>query len=214
VLLAGALLCVGCFSLTSFQSPQALPPGSTSVGGGLAAYWWVNYGSPLPEADFLFRYGLFKSVDVGGKVSLPLASVSADAKWQFLNGPLLAALDVGGSYGRSPYMFDISEEADYLTAYPQLIVGSDRIHASARVPIVHHIGYKYNDWRPDTTTNWYPQVLVGGSFGDRLRVMPELSLTFGTGNRQSPRVLPGIGLAFRYGPGASTEQGLPWSPEP
>ena len=210
VLLAGVLLCVGCFSLTSFQSPQALPPGSISVGGGLAGYWWVNYGSPYPEADFLVRYGLFKNVDVGGKVSLPLASVSADVKWQFLRGPLQAAINVGGSYGRTPYFPDISEEADILAAYPGLIIGSDRIYASARALMVHSIGYRYNDWRPDTTTTWYPQVLVGGSFGDRLRVVPELSLTFGTGNRQDPHVLPGIGIAIKYGPDVSAEESPLW----
>ncbi len=59
-LLAGVLLCAGCASLTNFQSPEVLPPGRASVGGGLA------YNHPLPEGNFLFRYGLFDNVDVGG----------------------------------------------------------------------------------------------------------------------------------------------------
>ena len=212
VLLASAMLCIGCFSLTSFQSPQVLPQGSTSVGGGLAAYWWDNYDFPLPEADFVLRYGLFKTVDVGGKLSLPAASVSADVKWQFLNGPLLAALDIGGSYSRLPYMTDINEggDKDILTLCPEIVVGRDWIYASARALIVNSIGRSYNNRRPATTTGWFPQVVVGGSFGDRLRVMPELSLAYGLGSGEHPSVLPGVGIAVKYGPDVSDEESLSW----
>lgn len=211
VLLAGVLVCVGCVSLTSFQSPVSLSPGSTSVGGGLAVNYWASDGLPLPEADFLVRYGVFKGVDVGGKVSLPFASVSADVKWQFLNGPLLAALDVGGSYGHSPFLNDVIDEAVYLSAYPALLVGSDRVYVAARPLMVHTDERRLAHGVPVSSyTDWYPQVIVGGSFGDRLRVMPELSFAFGMGNRQNPSILPGIGIAIRYGPDAPAEESPFW----
>jgi len=200
ILLAGVLLCASCVSLTNFQSPQALPPGSSSVGGGLA----LNY--PLPEADFLFRYGLFNSVDVGGKVALPFLSATADVKWQFLRGPVGAAFDVGGSYGRAPYLFDISNEANVFGVFPGLLVGSERVYTAVRMLMMHTDEFKTSHGeRLSSYTNWYPQVFVGGSFGDRFRVMPELSLTFSLWNHPNARPVVGIGVAFTYGPEAASD---------
>ena len=200
ILLVGVLLCASCVSLTSFQSPQALPPGSTSVGGGLA----LNY--PLPEADFLFRYGIFNGVDVGGKVSLPFASVTADVKWQFLRGPLSAAFDVGGSYSRAPGLPDISSEANVFGVFPELLVGSEWIYAAGRMLMMHTDEFKTTHGEPlRSYTNWYPQVFVGGSFGDRFRVMPELSLTFSLWNHPNARPVLGIGVAFTYGPEVASD---------
>jgi len=199
-LLAGVLLCAGCVSMTDFQSPETLSPGNVSVGGGLA------YVRPLPEANFLFRYGLFDNVDVGAKLTLP-ALVTADVKWQFVRNPLSIAFYVGGSYGHTPFIFDVADEAKVYTVYPELLVGNGRFYAAARALVVHTDEIRKTHYVAlDSITAWYPQVFIGGSFGDRLRVIPELSLTFGEFYRRGllPPV-PGIGIALQYGPGASED---------
>jgi hypothetical protein len=184
--------------MTNFQSPEALPPGNVSVGGGLAYGW-----SSLPEANLLLRYGLFDNVDVGAKLTLP-ELVTADVKWQFAKTPFSLAFDVGGSYGHTPFIVDVMDEAKSYTVYPELLVGSDRFHAAVRALMVHSDEIKKtHSIRLDSTTMWYPQVFVGGSSGDRFRVISELSLTFGLWNRRMRPNL-GIGVAFQYGPGASS----------
>ena len=199
-LLAGVPLCAGCASVTNFQSPEVLPPGNVSFGGSLA------YAHPLPEANFLFRYGLFGNVDIGAKLTLP-ALVTADVKWQFVRNPLSIAFDVGGSYGHSPFIFDVMAETKSYTVYPELLVGNGHFYAAARALMVRIDEIKETHGiRLDSTTTWLPQVFVGGLFGDRLRVIPELSLTFGEFYRRT--LLPpvsGIGIALQYGPGASED---------
>ncbi len=199
ILVAAVLVCAGCVSLTSFQSPQALPPGGTAVGGGLGLQV-ADIGYPLPEADFLFRYGLANGVDVGGKVALPFLSAVVDVKWQFLRGPLAAAFDVGGSYSRAVGLPDISNEANVFGVYPEFLVGSERIFGAARMLVAYTDELSTTHGEPVRAyTDWFPQVFVGGSFGDRFRVMPELSVTFGLSGSQKLQPVLGIGVALTYG---------------
>ncbi len=128
-------------------------------------------------------------------------------KWQFVKGPLSLAFDVGGAYGHCPFIFDVINEAKSYTIYPELLVGNGRFYAAARTLMVHTDELKTTHGELlRSYTDWYPQVFVGGSFGDRFRVIPELSLTFGLWNRSTLPV-PGIGVAFRYGPGGSADDG-------
>jgi hypothetical protein len=204
ILLAAVLLGAGCVSLTNFQSPQALPPGSSSVGGGLSlhnVHWW-SY--PMPEADFLLRYGLSDGIDVGSKVALPFLSATADVKWQFLRGPFAAAFDVGGSYSYAPRMIDMSSEVNVFGVYPELIVGSERIYGAARMLRVHAGEFV------TPLTAWHPQVFVGGSFGDQFRVTPELSLTIGLWDPADRSPVLGLGVAFTYCPQAESDDASPF----
>ncbi len=202
-LLAGVLLYAGCASVTNYQSPEVLPSGKAAVGGGVA------YAYPLPEANLLFRYGLFSNVDFGAKLTLP-ALVTADVKWLFVKSPFSLAFDVGGSYGHAPFIFDVADEAKVYAVYPELLVGIGRFYAAARALMVHTDEIRTTHGvKLDSTTTWLPQVFVGGSFGDRLRVIPELSLTFGEFYRRTLLVLPvpGIGIALQYGPSGSEDNG-------
>jgi hypothetical protein len=205
LLLAVVLCGADCVSLTSFQSPAVLKPGLSSTGGGLAASVWE--GVPWPEVDFFYRYGLFSRVDVGTKIVLPSACIAADMKLQLLSGPFLAALDVGGSYGRSPYIDGLTQNGDVIGAWPELIVGTARVYASARALMVHRVDH-YLDGPSAKKTTWIPQVFVGGSFGDQLRVKPALSLTLTPEYRSRLSVVPGIGVAIESWPG-ELEEGEP-----
>jgi hypothetical protein len=121
-------------------------------------------------------------------------------KWQFLRGPLAAAFDVGGSYSRVLGLPDISNEANIFGVYPELLVGGERIFGAARMMLAYTHELSTSHGEPlRSYTRWYPQVFVGGSFGDRFRVMPELSVSFGLSGSQNLQPLLGIGVAFTYG---------------
>ncbi len=191
--LAGALLCAGCMSFTSFQTPEVMPTRGKSIGMGMA-HTGVTF-----EGDLMARYGLFKNADAGAKLSFPLASISADLKYQLLRKPLLVAADVGLSYGRFCDMPDAGNDYDYLTLYPELLLGTSHVYTAVRATGEYEIEHVKYDHHTNVTARWLPQLFLGGSFGNRFRIQPELYLTVPWSGGK-PDILPGIGLAFQYRP--------------
>jgi hypothetical protein len=197
-LFAGVLVCAGCFSLTSFQSPEVLRARHASFGAGLnmsvAGGSWAGDFSPYPwpEIDLMARYGLGRNVDIGGKITGPWASGAADVKWQFLRRPLLMAFGFGGSYGDYPGNYE-----GYWSVYPELFLGSHRVFCAARAVRLYELQHEQHGTYVDG--QWMPIFSVGGSFGGKFRVMPELSVRMEeayTDGKLQP--VPGIGVAFQY----------------
>ena len=188
LLLTGALLCAGCFSLTNFQSPEVLLPRRTSVGMGL------TYSYPLPEANLMVRYGLSDNVDVGGKLSLPFDALTADAKWQLSRGPRPVALDFGGSFGLFAGEIDAPEDLGFITAFPELLLGFGRMSGAARVMMVYQVDLRYHR---NNSVSWVAQLFFGGPLGSDSRVRWEASLRSMSG---AWFPMPGIGVSYQFRP--------------
>jgi hypothetical protein len=179
------LLSAGCYSLTNFQSPEVLPPRAWSLTLGAAS---------KPEVAAMARYGLFHGVDVGGKLSLPHGALTADVKWQVLRHPLCAAADFGASYGHRVPTLDTKADQEFITFYPELLVGTNRLYAAVRTMKLYTVEHRP---RSATSSKWCPEIFVGASFGGNHRVICEGTLTC---LGEWPRLTPGLGVAYQYRP--------------
>lgn len=144
------LVLASCYPFGSFVGSGVLPNGSESVGGGIVIM--TNAFSPA-EADtaddastlrgsaIMFRRGLGHNTEIGLRIDrLPwnALSLSGDVKWEFLDGPLPMALDMGISY------WEHLVDDEYIGFHPALILGSEKLYVNIRV---NHYSSRYNTYQ-------------------------------------------------------------------
>lgn len=194
---AVALLASGCVSLSVFQGPEALDEGELAGGIGAATFSAVGDTADggvafWPEAGL--RYGLGGGFDIGAKFAgfPPLGTLYGDVRWQMLSDPLPVTAGLGGSYaGLQGDAGDEGDDISFTAVYPSLAVGTDRLWAAARGIIV---ASGVTDEVFLSGQLW--GLVVGTSFGDRLRLLPELSVYVGPDD-----ALVGLGLGLQLGTG-------------
>lgn len=187
----------GCISLSTFNSPQTTPKDQGSLGAGTlllfeeneddterAAEDDVDDGSGVafyPEA--YGRIGLAERWDVGMKVS-PFVFF-ADVKYQVVDADVDVAADlgvsVGGAFGGGTF-----------AAYPAVLVGTERFFVGGRMTMMTGSIELFST--DATYSGTVPNVMVGGSIGNKIRIMPEVNVYF-----DEPSFLPGLGVQYRFG---------------
>ena len=100
-----------------------------------------------------------------------------DIKWNFLSSPYLFTADLGFWY-ENVSEGDMSEhfidDSTWLAVWPSLLFGSRTLYGGARLMIRRGFGMEIGPAPPDWTLT--PALLVGASFGDRFRVMPQAEI--------------------------------------
>lgn len=172
-----ALMLTGCYSLTTFQSAKVLDPGQAAFGGGAA----IAAGGVFETTAF-GRIGLSQNSDVGFKAfGLPGFGFGlfGDMKYQFLKTIPYAAVDFGASYMHGSSDFG-SDYWNSVGLYPTLLFGDEKTYAGARAVIITgEIELDPFGWGEETLeySGWFPMIFVGTYNGDRVKVMPEISVS-------------------------------------
>lgn len=183
----------GCVSLSTYNSPQTMPKDEFHLGiGGGGTLINETVAGPVPEV--YGRVGVGERMDIGGKFTGPIGGITADLKYQLLEGGIDVAAGLGGSiFFTGPNVI-----------YPALFFGTERLYGGARV-VVFASHPNYDDdvlaFRDAFPEDVMPGIIVGGSFGgEEFRLMPELGVYFPDGS-EAPLLTPGVGLQFRLGGG-------------
>lgn len=183
----------GCYPAT-FQTPSVLERGRTV--GGLGTGFYFCQESPrhgwqggISVADFYCRTGLGAGFDLGARYSLPFRLL-ADARYQLVRRPVQVCIGAGLAYTYDAAMewygpVDTSHLLDVVTI---ALVG--REHRLGDLALGYHLGVKPIPLRltPWQSTQTVPRwgAVVGGSFGGRLKVVPELNAYWGPYQRSYP----------------------------
>lgn len=187
-----ALLASGCISLSVFQGPEALDEGE--LVGGIGAVTFPAAGDSAdstigvwPEAGL--RYGLGNGFDIGAKFAgfPPFGAVYGDVRWQLLSSPVPVTAGLGGSY--AGLSSDDGDDISFSAVYPSLAVGTDRLWVAGRGII---ISSGVADEVFLSPALW--GLVVGTSFGDGIKLLPEVALYVGPDDS-----LLGFGLGLQLG---------------
>jgi len=189
VLLIGAAFCAavsGCFypAYQAFQSPVPAPPLSLDLGPELGVTAGVvvdttNYGGESlrlgmtdlagVELGVISRLGLLPNLDVGVRLSPNLLGL-VDVKYRLLSFPLNVAASLGVSwYPRTGALFSTSYSGG-MALYPVVAVGTERLFGGLRAVVLNEFREQHGSWQ------FHPGAYIGGSFGNRMRVMPEFDV--------------------------------------
>ncbi|MEO0206424.1 MAG: hypothetical protein ABIL22_07100, partial [candidate division WOR-3 bacterium] len=192
------VMLTGCMSVTTFQSPKVLDPGEKTAGIGVGAHGGYAYGYIKPlHIDIFARIGLMKKIDAG--IKLYSYGVLGDMKYQVIKSPLFTSLDIGFSYVYGP---DFDGYRSVLGAYPMLIIGTERYYTGAK--FIHVKDVSLTDQKEYLKTDIYtfPAVLMGASFGNKLKIIPELNIycvnkKYDDTTQSGWKILPIAGLGFQ-----------------
>jgi hypothetical protein len=176
----------GCYPAT-FQTPSVLERGRTVAGLG-TGFYYDGQQVGVSAADLYYRTGLGAGFDLGARYSLPFR-MTVDARYQLVRRPVLVCVGAGLAYAYDAVMswygpVDTSHLLDVVTV---VLVG--REHRLGDLTLGYHLGIKpiplrLTPWQGTTVPRW--GAVVGGSFGGRLKVMPELNAYWGPYQRSSP----------------------------
>jgi hypothetical protein len=176
--LAMAMVLAGCYQ-PAYISPEPLVAGDYC--GSLALTGQSGPYDPSASIALQSRAGLGAGLDAGIRLSFPgelcpLVPVGlyGDVKWNFQTSPYLFTADIGCSY-ENVHEGDLSEhfidDSTWWAVWPGLLFGSRTLYGGARLMIRHGYGMEIGRKPPGWT--YAPVLLVGASFGDRFRVMPQ-----------------------------------------
>lgn len=195
-LAVAAVFATGCVSFSIFQGPEVLERGEL-VGGVAASFYSLpgdtaggdQSGGPWPELGV--RYGLGSNLDLGVKFAgiPPFGTTYADLRWQATAKPVPVTFGLGGSYVSLDFG-DGADDFSFSAIYPSLAVGTDRLWIAGRGIIVS-AGSPGDLFVSEQLWG----LVAGTSFGDRMKVLPELQVYFG---ESDPLVGLGLGLQFTF----------------
>lgn len=104
----GMLIFMGCASLSNYQTAEVLPKGVACGGIGIGNIYWKNFWGEAFEnpdlktyaIDFWSRAGIWKNLDIGGKLTIPFTGL-VDIKYQILPDKIIAvAPSLGFGYAQ------------------------------------------------------------------------------------------------------------------
>lgn len=198
LLMLTAALSGGCISYSTFQTPTVLDEGDALIGVGATGVSGDTDFGVLPEV--YARYGFSERVDAGAKITgiPPFGLVFGDVKYQLVDGPVALAADLGVSYagGSADISFGGDEPSEegysFVGLYPAVMVGTDRLYGGAKAIYIAS-GIADTEWISGNVFGLF----AGTSFGDRVRLLPEVHAYFG----DDVAVLGGIAFEFGMGGG-------------
>ena len=171
-----AVMLTGCFSLATFQSPKVLERGQTAFGAGAG----ITTEKLLGTSAF-GRVGLSQNLDAGFKLlGVPLSGVFGDVKYQLWENVSYGSLDFGVSYmwGSSTLR---STDWTCLGLHPMVLLGDEKVHGGVKIVCLLDEVEFYPVGLGEKIT-WsagaFPVIFVGISIGGRVKVMPEVSISF------------------------------------
>jgi hypothetical protein len=170
------LLASGCYYAV-LQTPDTLPAGKVQVDlrvGGAYMYYRPESLSMFFPSDLGLgaRVGLARRLDAGIAFS-PFLTGLIDVKYRFCDRPVRLAADIGLSSGAPIDVGFDSNDRMFTTSFcPAVIAGGESWYAGARLmySLTRHVDFH------STHISWQQGAFVGGSFGHRLRLLPELDL--------------------------------------
>ena len=191
----------GCFSLSTFQSPQVLEKGQKSFGLGTAGFYdheSKNYA--ISEFDIFGRYGLTNQLDGGIKIfGLPFlfGGIQADLKYQLVNEPLFVSLDMASFYAIASTSDDEDENSIATFGFtPLILVGNRWLFSGVKINYftrVDKIDFLGSSTKPRSFTNM-PALVFGVKLGKKAHFIPEVNIYFLDGDTV---LLFGLGLQGR-----------------
>ena len=178
-----------CISLSTFQSAQTIEDGKFALTGGTVGFIEEGDAGIFPEIGF--RYGMTNRADLGLKLVLPLLIVG-DIKYELIQAPVTISFDFG---------FSVFPDDNYraVALYPMLIAGTDKWYVGVKKTYARYTGtdifwgtYEYDE------VVWYPPVIViGGVFGEKLRILPELNI-YTPNDDGEIGIMPGLGIELYF----------------
>ncbi len=188
------LLLSGCFFVSTFQEPKVLSEGEHVLQLGVSgiANPGENGGVSVPFIpELAYRRGFGGGVDAG--IRLGIGLIGMDVKYQFLDGPLYAAVNMGGS------LFGVltDEDSAVLGLYPAVLVGTRRLYAGYRhvflTGTVEIWGGNSNFSQGVST------IVLGGVWGQRWQFLPEVNIYLPPEKGQDMLLSYGVGIRYRWG---------------
>jgi hypothetical protein len=199
-----AAVVAGCFH-PAVITPEPMPAGDFSLGLGVSGTPASEPIVILPTGWLQARAGLGLGVDAGLRLSIP-SGPYADIKWNFLKvDPWLATVDIGASYlkfkGSRDMQEHFTDDTMVYAFYPALLFGTSNLFGGARLTLARRYGYYTGPGKWDMS----PSIVLGGSFGDQVRIMPGIDV-----------VVPpaGFGVTLMVGVEAHTRSRAASSPDP
>ncbi len=176
MMFAAAMAVAGCYQ-PAYISPEPLPAGDYC--GSVAV---TNYTEPCFVGVIVQgRAGLGAGLDAGIRLSFPgglcqLVPVGlyGDIKWNFLSSAYFFTADLGCWYenvGEGDMSEHFIDDSTWWAVWPGLLFGSRTLYGGARLMIRRGYGMEIGHAPPNWTI--VPAILIGASFGDRFRVMPQ-----------------------------------------
>ncbi len=183
--LASVILMTGCATLGSFETARTAEPGQFQFGGAVTPVHFIGSEEASGALFFPFpalytRVGVAPGFDLGAVWSFG-PGVGLNAKYQFLKGPLDAALYIGGSYygmsigGAGFGMYSVS---------PRFFLSSE---SRGSFPFMVNAGVNYGGASASgggsTVSGGTLSVVAGGGLPFRIggsrsgRIMPELQVS-------------------------------------
>ena len=182
-----ALILSGCVSYTTLQSARPIDPGEVDLDAGTAVFPGKRT-SVIPEVGV--RAGVARNFDMGAKFNFT-GVLSADGKVQFIEKPLRVSADFGWSY------FGLRGDINSTTVafYPSILVGEDHWYAGVRQTYETSSG-TFNIFGPGSFSSDQvsTNIVLGGSIGDKVRVLPEINIYFR--EDEKPFIVPALGFQF------------------
>jgi hypothetical protein len=184
------LFFTGCVTFSTFQSAEVIDAGEVEFGLSVSVAV-LDGESNLGEVTLMGRVGLGYNFDLGLKMFgfPPFGGYYGDVKYQFMEGPLAGSAVLGVSY----FGVEFNDEDQSLTAfYPALLFGNGTFYGG---PKMIYFTSRFNLF--DTSAQADASVfgfVLGGAFGNRLKLMPEVNVYF----LDEVLVYPGLGLKVAF----------------
>lgn len=193
ILIAGMIL-PGCFSYTTLQTAETLEPGTVIIGGGAAFLLSEDQIGIQPEVNA--RIGIINNFDIGAKYVNP-SLFFADGKVRLISDPVSLSFDLGWS--TFSYDGPSGNSKGVSTGwYPMLLLGKERWYLGVRpVYFITQGEVEFFGLQKFEGKGWlYTNVVVGGMFGSKVRLMPEMNVMVAKSGKMN--VVPALGLQFVF----------------
>lgn len=187
----------GCFSLSTFQSPQVLEPGQKSLGFGVSGFYIESEDvSGIIEFDIFGRYGLANRLDGGIKIfGLPAIAggIQGDLKYQVLKDPFFLSFDLASFYATIPTLFDEDENINTFGITPLILVGNRTFYGGAKIYSISRFDKidLFGSISKLRATESMPALVLGATLGKNAKIIPEVNIYFFGGETV---LIFGIGL--------------------
>ncbi len=194
LIIAAGLLLPGCISYTTLQTAETLEPGKVLIGGGSAFIFSGNEVGIQPEVNA--RIGIINNFDIGAKYVNP-SLFFADGKVRLVSDPVTLSFDLGWS--TFSYNGTSGNSKGVSTGwYPMLLIGKEHWYAGVRpVYFITEGEVEFFGLQKFNGSGWlYTNVVVGGMFGSKVRLLPEVNVMIPKSGEIN--FIPALGLQFVF----------------
>ena len=181
-----------CISFSTLQTPKVMEENESTFGVGAIAVP-IDGEILCCGTEIYARFPFFKKADFGLKAfGLPgFGTITGDIKYQVLDDPFYLSFDLALTYT------SVKGGGSGSGVIPAVFIGTDRIFGGAKM-IYSSIEYEglFNSSSQKVSVD-FPGVFLGGSIGDKWRVLPVVNLYFPTGSEDSFFIY-NLGLQYTF----------------